>query len=230
LPNWCHNTLTVSGEADELARFVEAVRESDEQPLSFAKLVPEPSDEEYEATDEANKVTCRLCAGKGKRPVTQEEADEWGIEFHEGVVPELPFDDRAKCNGCSGSGRALPVMSMGAWYAWRSANWGCKWDASFSDTGVMALVAEGGDVEVTKEAQVATVTPTVAVYKFDTPWGPPVPFVETAAEKFPDLEFVLRFGEMGNDVAGELRYDGGVLLAENELPIDEVLAPEEMWY
>lgn len=39
----CHTTLTVRGSDAEVARFMHAVR-TDEQPLSFAALVPEPED------------------------------------------------------------------------------------------------------------------------------------------------------------------------------------------
>lgn len=94
----------------------------------------------------------------------------------------------------------------------------------------MALGAETMDLEATVEAQGATVTPEVVIYKFDTPWGPPVPFVETASERFPELEFELRFGEVGHDIAGELRFVAGLCVEEQELEIEDVLAPEERWF
>jgi hypothetical protein len=43
MPNWCHDTLIVSGDPAQLWRFVEAVKESDEEPLSFAKHLPPPN-------------------------------------------------------------------------------------------------------------------------------------------------------------------------------------------
>lgn len=42
MPNWCHNSLAVSGPPEELQSFAEQVR-GEEQPLSFAALVPEPA-------------------------------------------------------------------------------------------------------------------------------------------------------------------------------------------
>lgn len=41
MPNWCHNTLIVSGPADRLKLFVEHVK-LDDQPLSFEKIIPYP--------------------------------------------------------------------------------------------------------------------------------------------------------------------------------------------
>ncbi|MGW6332143.1 hypothetical protein [Nocardia rhamnosiphila] len=44
------------------------------RPLMFAALVPEPPDAQYAVMDETSKTTCYLCAGRGKRPVTDTEA------------------------------------------------------------------------------------------------------------------------------------------------------------
>lgn len=229
MPNWCHNTLTASGPLEGVARFKRDARVSDEQPLSFARILPEPSEQEYAAMDEERKVACYLCAGRGKRPVTKEEADEWGCVFHPNVEAVLPFAERRPCNLCAGSGRALPSGQSDSWWNWRYENWGCKWDASFGEP-FMALVAEGGNVEATTQALGVVETPEIAIYKFDTPWGPPVPFVERASELYPELEFVLRFGEPGGDFAGQVRCVAGITIESEDLPIDTVLAAEEMWY
>lgn len=227
MPNWCHNTLTVRGESGELRHFVETVRESDEQPLSFAKLVPEPTEEEYAAMDEQNKVLCRMCAGHGDLPASQEQASERGANWYPWMDP-AEREDRT-CNVCSGEGRALPSLVGSAWRLWRGTNWGCKWDASFSGP-FLALGAEGATVDACVEAQGATLTPEVAVYKFDTPWAPASPFVEAASEQFPELEFEMRFGEPGVGFAGVERYVGGLCVEQEEREIDEILAPEEMWF
>lgn len=227
MPNWCHDTLTVRGEAEELARFIAAARESDEQPLSFAKIIPEPTKEEYAAIDEANMVPCYMCGGHGDLPVSEEQAEERGAKWFPWMDP-AEREDRS-CNVCSGSGRSLPHLTDSAWRNWRDENWGCKWDASFGEP-FLALGQEGADVDACIEAQGSTVTPTVAVYKFDTPWAPPMPFVEQASEKFPELEFELQYGEPGNGYAGVERYIAGVCVEAEEKAIEDVLAPEEMWF
>lgn len=227
VPNWCHDTLTVRGEADELARFVAAAYESDEQPLSFDKLVPEPTEEEYAEIDELNKQACHMCGGHGDLPVSEEQAIERGSKWYPWMAPGERKD--RTCNVCGGKGRALPSLMDAAWRDWRSANWGCKWDASFSGP-MMALGSEDSDVDASVEAQGSTITPTVAVYKFDTPWAPPSPFVEHASAKFPELEFVLQFGEPGEGYAGVERFVAGCCVESEEMAIEDVLAPEEMWF
>lgn len=259
MPNWCHNTLTVSGDPQHVQRFVELARPSEasgreawqsirpadgkrrppfkrfyaefvaESPLSFSSLVPEPSEAEYAAMDEAVKETCRLCGGRGKRPVTAEEAAELGIEFYPNVVEPAPLEERRDCNGCSGSGRAIPV-GRESWYAWRLGHWGTKWDASFSDPFVALGTSETADVAASVEAKGATTTPEIATYRFDTAWSPPVAFLQGASARCPDVELTLRYGEPGGDFAGQLKALAGEILEDESLDVDDVLAPEEMWF
>ncbi len=161
MPNWCHNTMDVSGCEDDVARFAEAVRVSEEQPLSFARLVPPPA---------------------------------------------------------------------GATLGWAIEYWGCKWDARFGGPANALAYDSSADVEAAFDAHGLTITPTVAVFKFDTPWSPPLRFVETASEQFPQLTFVLRFAEVGANVAGETSYVGGVRTELVQLEVADVLAPEEMCF
>lgn len=229
MPNWCHNTLTVTGPEEELGRFVRRVMTS-EQPLSFAQIAPEPSKDVYEMVDNEHKQTCVYCAGTRKRPLTQEQADELGVEFFPAYVEAVEkLDKQPTCNVCDENGKAPERGWMGAWYEWRLQNWGCKWDASF-DGPFMAMGAEGADPEACADAMGSVLTPTAAVYKFDTPWSPPVPFICWATVDFPELHFSLQFGEPGNGFAGIVEYKAGQLLREEELEVEDVLAPEEMWF
>ena len=59
------------------------------------------------------------------------------------------------------------------WYDWSIKNWGCKWDASESEFN------PGGDIDVT----------------FETPWGPPIQFLEKLSLEFPSLDFELQFAD-----------------------------------
>lgn len=257
MPNWCHNTLTVTGEAGEVERFVKDAKPSRElvrswwkkakansftpekrtfkayladihenQPLSFGAIVPEPSDEEYAAMEESAKQPCSMCGATGTLPSSAAEAAMRGAKWFDWMNPaERP--DRT-CNVCKGSGLELPFGKEG-WYEWRIVNWGCKWDASFGEP-FMALGSSDMDLEATVAAKGETVTPTVAVYKFDTPWGPPAPFVERASELYPELEFTIRYGEPGSGFAGEMRCVSGLCVEDAELELEDVLMPEEMWF
>jgi hypothetical protein len=255
MPNWCHNTLTVIGEEAELARFVEDARPSEalarvwwrkakadkwepekrtfkvffadlqeHQPLSFDAIVPQPSDEELHQLEE--REPCDMCGATGTLPESELQAIAQGAKWYPWMDPSERAD--RTCNVCGGTGDRVAFGKEG-WYSWRLENWGCKWDCSFGEP-FLALGQEGMDVDETVEAKRATITPTVAVYKFDTPWSPPTPFVEQASEKYPGLEFVLRFGEPGSGFAGECRYVAGAMTEDVELSVEDVLAPEEMWF
>lgn len=224
MPNWCHNTLAVHGDKDVLQAFVEQVR-TEEQPLSFNAIVPEPSAEELRELETYR--SCTMCGATGLLPESETEAAKRGARWYQWMDPAVRAD--RTCNVCAGSKQEL--VGMDGWYLWRTREWGCKWDASFDDSGpFLALGQEGANVELSKAAQGVTLTPTVAVFKFDTPWAPPVPVVEAASEQHPELEFVLRYGEPGEGYAGEIKCVAGLRLTEEELDIEEVLAPEEMWF
>lgn len=220
MPNWCHNTLTVVGDENALKAFVERAA-TDEQPLSFDQHVPEPSKEELRKLETFQ--PCTMCGARGTLPRTPEQAIEHGARWYPWMAERV---DRT-CNVCGGS-KEERVGSEG-WYEWRLVHWGCKWDASFGEPFI-ALGREESDVDATTKALGETVTPTVAVYKFDTPWSPPVPYVERASEQHPDLEFTLRYGEPGNGFAGEVRFISGLAVSDDELEVEDVLAPEEMWF
>ena len=255
MPNWCHNTLTIAGEAGELARFVEAAQPSEErlrfwwkqgrkaefmpekrtfkkyladqrakQPLSFDALLPQPSDEELRSLEVWG--PCAMCGAKGTLPTSELDALLAGAKWFPWMDPN-ERDDRT-CNVCRGTGEARKPGTEG-WYTWRCQNWGCKWDASF-DEPFIALGTHDADVELTVSTLGGTVTPTVVIYRFNTPWGPPNEFLEKASDLFPDLEFVLRYAEPGMGFAGEVKCVSGLTLLDEELEVDEVLAPEEMWF
>lgn len=243
IPNWCHNTLTVRGETETLLAFVEKVK-TEEQPLSFAAHVPDWPKERIDAHNAENEVTCYLCGGSGYRPRTAEEATLMGVSaahFYPNVVPEdAPDDERLACNGCKdpdqpwdpgipGKGRTVPY-GREAWYVMRLGQWGTKWDASFDGPFMVLCASDDVDLDASVDAQGATVTPTVAIYKFDTAWSPPTQWLETVAELEPELEFEMQFGEPGNEIAGRLLYRAGICLEEERLAVEDVLAPEEMWF
>lgn len=227
--------------------FIEAVRvdsdaEEGASPLSFRAIVPEPTKDEYAAMDVARQIECDLCGTTGYRPTTAEEAalvragghevrwdDSWakmqwleeeGWQRRSGATP-------TPCNACKGTGHRTPTES---WYEWRVENWGTKWDAVFDGGSLIDLVFdENADVETSKELRGVDALPGRATYRFDTAWGPPVPVVLAAAERWPMLSFELAYGEPGNNFAGKVCAIG-TDVREYDLPIEDVLSAQEMWF
>jgi hypothetical protein len=76
-------------------------------------------------------------------------------------------------------------------YKWCCDNWGTKW-------GIVEPV-----LEYTSSRALH--------YRFDTAWSPPVPLIAKMGEKFPKLDFVLRFYEPGMGFRGKMVIKKGVV-------------------
>ena len=109
-------------------------------------------------------------------------------------VPEeirrFPYD----CNQANKIREKLGLEKQGGGYSWESENWGCKWGAS------EATIWSGED--------------TALHYGFDTPWGPPEPFIQKISEDWPDLHFELHYEEPGMNFKGEFHVQGGNVLVD----------------
>jgi hypothetical protein len=235
MPNWCHDKLTVEGAPTELAAFVHKVVITDGQdktPLTFNAHVPEPSAEAYAAMEEAAKVTCSYCGGKGKRPVNAAEAWAQGVTTDDwkfmADVADLPLAERPDCNVCAGTGRRVLEP---AWYDWRIAHWGCKWDSNFEGASVAIVTAKtefAADLAQMGRVDLSEVG--MVIYRFTTPWGPPRAWLATTAALENKLKFTLEYAEPGAEFAGRTIWNQGVLAEDSDLAVSDVLTDEEMWF
>jgi hypothetical protein len=80
---------------------------------------------------------------------------------------------------------------------WEKENWGCKWGASLG----------GARHEVVSVS--AKTVPTIAAHSFDTPWGPPIPFLKTVSDKWPTLIFLLDYDEPNMQFKGIAQAKAG---------------------
>ena len=78
-------------------------------------------------------------------------------------------------------------------YDWRVKHWGTKWDI---EGGYRSVNTDNGTSQ--------------AVYSFWSAWSPIVPFVEFAADKYPDLNFDLVYAEGGMGFVGHWSNDPNV--------------------
>jgi hypothetical protein len=116
MPNWCFNTLEVSGDPEQLKEFKETVRgtvEDKEVPLSLDSLVPMPEelrkvsspphivpDSEYEKAMAEAREREKRWPGGGYEPLTEQRSQTLTKRF-----------------------------GANNWYDWALKNWGTKWDA-----------------------------------------------------------------------------------------------------
>lgn len=198
MPNWCMNTINISGSAKELKKF-------DEQ---FQK--------EY-VSYTGSTTTCR------KEQVNHEELKNSYIEYR--VCPyNNPFateesrNELVEINGITGKTKEkgysfnnfVPMTKedyLNSWYNWSIENWGTKWDLhEISDYGLedveKAIAENKGDDEL----QVS--------YYFDTAWSPCSPVVVAMSKQFPNLSFEHAYEEDGEAYAGIDTYEAGECIKE----------------
>ena len=59
-------------------------------------------------------------------------------------------------------------------------------------------------------------------YYFETPWVGPEKLAEHISKEYKNLEFMLVFSEIGNDVSRLYVYSGGDLVSEESLSDDDI--------
>lgn len=146
MPNWCSNTLTIKGNAEDIKKFKEQA--------------------------------------VGYRPYDEPDADEEPnlLEFHK-LYP-IP-DGILKSD----------YHTIG--YQWEIEHWGDKWGSSSTYIGEE--------------------TDRLLVYKFETPWLPPLLFLKHVAAEWPKLKFDITFDEEGELLKGRVKFKGNgyVVYAKN---------------
>ena len=82
-----------------------------------------------------------------------------------------------------------------AWSSWNISYWGCKWDVRASDEGLQST-------ELQQEDE-------LLLYRFESPWSPPIIGIQRLAQIYPHLEFNLEYEEE-NGWGGEVIYRDGI--------------------
>lgn len=79
------------------------------------------------------------------------------------------------------------------WYDWRWNNWGCKWDAKST------MIQEENDI-----------------IEFETPWGPPIAWLQTLSRRYPGKKFRIQFADefLGQEPLGEVIIVNGEITQE----------------
>lgn len=87
-------------------------------------------------------------------------------------------------------------------YEWCWKHWGTKWNAGRVETDSLLTWGEDGEVEL----------------HFSTAWSPPLPVIRKASEKYPELQFELRYFERGCGFNGLYRCRAGEVLDDESGP------------
>ena len=193
MPNWCNNTLNVSGDKKSIAAFLTAAR--GRHAGYNDPYRGNGGDGTWPAHD---KVRVRALV-KNPAPVYGDELDFCMNALY--PVPldyrRFPFDD----NQARKLGEAVGEPRKYGGYRWQTDHWGSKWD-------VNGELLESHD--------------TFLQYQFDSAWSPPISFFEKISKDFPNLTFELKYYEGGMGFAGRSTFSGEDW-DEVELPIEDFI-------
>ena len=86
-------------------------------------------------------------------------------------------------------------------YEWERINWGVKWGAS--------------------DAHMHHSEDKMVCYSFQTPWSPPMDFMEKIVKDYPELCFKLEYEEPGMAFAGKTEWQDGLCTFEDSWDIED---------
>lgn len=107
MPNWVYNTLTITGEAEQVERFAKQAAQS--YNTKHMKHVINGTEWDWVAVDEVNDVP--LSFWNFVKPDESIVHEYWGEQQLKPTLAEAMKHD------------------TNHWYDWNIRNWGCKWDA-----------------------------------------------------------------------------------------------------
>ena len=189
MPNWCDNTLTITGPEAEIERFI---KESTGLPPEYYRDDSHLTEKEKEVFE------------------TEKEVEPEELNFHSLVpIPDetLKFGFSHKYEkDADGNFKPRPEDPECGYDA-QCRLWGTKWGAS-------GVVMTTSDSCTNWCPATEYETDTWVSYSFDTAWSPPEPWVRAVSPMFPFCIFNLTFKEEGMGYRGQLMIKKGVELIE----------------
>lgn len=223
MANFVVNTIRVTDKIEEFKKALLDINEGAEELsiVDFNKVTPQPKeldiesgsgswqeDMQYYSVEELNlaKHMLPILNGAFNKTFTQEA-------FVEKVLNETIFDNTFMsklnmeyfCNSLDKAKEEITTKAQGFynlktyeatdWYAWRTQNWGTKWNAS-TDSCYVSENSNGLFIE------------------FQTAWDTPLPIFEKLAERF-NFSVAYSDEDRGNENMGILTFKDGKLASED---------------
>lgn len=213
MPNWCNNELAIRGKSADVDECLAAIRGEPEKPMSAHEAADEGSGPEIPPID-FNKIIPRAaslnitsggCVSDAYAAWHGTDAAVQGI-LERSWVKDAGVTNREQLQGyllrrtpdckveCDAYAENLKSYGHGDWYGWSIANWGTKWNA-----------CDGSVLRDNKKRRRSV------ALSFSTAWSPPVPVITALIEKFPKLQFKLKYWECGACYQGVLAGEEGVV-------------------
>lgn len=93
------------------------------------------------------------------------------LSFNNFIPMPKELENTEALSGGAKNKKLIKKYGADNWYDWHCESWGTKWDA--------------------RAVELITNKKNKLVYRFDTAWAPPIPWLQVVSKKFPSLEFVL---------------------------------------
>jgi Ferredoxin-like domain in Api92-like protein len=175
MANWCSIKFNVSGSTEDLARFREAVRGSNdcqETLFDFNRLIPMPPELGHVVNDSGTASDRYHGDAEYYGDVEAMLQYPWVKNFEIQTVEQLQqyLDQYLKNRSEAGQYKAnIDKYGAPTWYEWCIEHWGTKWNACSAE------ITDNGDGRLH--------------VRFDTAWSFPLPIFEKLVAEFPTLTF-----------------------------------------
>lgn len=183
MPNWCNNTLEITGPKEEIRRFITETTSDDQDNQAYTIL--------------ANLVRMPeiLADTTSPTPESPNPHPKWLMWLYNDEITLDRYNEMCSeaASKYQASVIALEETGYGNWYDWQYANWGIKW----------------GDTNT--RLRVISSTGTFAVFHFDTAWGPATAGFTNVSRLFPELTFVIGYAEPGMCFLGAEAFRNGTV-------------------
>lgn len=193
MPNYCENTIVVTGKAIRIKELDDKFRGAHEVFEGGTS-----SCNKDEVDEEVFKKNLAYRIVKMNNPYLTKEAQENLVEIN--YISKVETE-RGYSFSC-----IIPCTAddyLSGWYNWRIKNWGTKWDIDETELDMPGLHLLDKALEENPNEVVEI------MYNFDTAWSPCEPVVIAMAKQFPDLKFVHEYREDGCCFAGVVTYENG---------------------
>lgn len=195
MPNWCKNAMLVTGEKEQVEKFIEKMK-TQESDFDFNSVIPMPPTLSVESSSTAEKA---YAVYYGDRYQKQRAL---GVDNDQDFDKEFQKYDKEPQHRQLAETYHFNKSNYGftTWYEWCSKIWGTKWNASDVNKGDLIQVGQSNIYQVD--------------YFFETAWSFPQGIYEQFAQDYPQLVFSIDVDEEGGFFWGNLTIKDGQIIED----------------
>lgn len=195
MPNWCQNSMLVTGAKIDVEKFINKVKSS-ESDFDFNGILPMPESLSVEASSIAEK------AYKVYYGTQQQKYEALRVNNEQDFQTELKeFEKNAQAKQLADTyHHNVTHYGFTTWYEWSIEVWGTKWNACEPNKGEVVKVAGQELYQID--------------YQFETAWSYPKGVYEEIAKQFPQLVVSIDVDEEGGYFWGNILLKDGQLIED----------------